>query len=246
MESGVLWPIVFRANRKGLPVTTMYLARAAMDQIFTNDVLEDQLAKDSLPPEASFVINEWHARCTASPALRERLRVIDGRVVAPAKSVGDVGAQLSAEPRSKWEIVDVSLSPQTGLIGGCSDHCTLMVAVDAEKSSSLSPDVIKQLQAGGAPTKSLSRSQAYVAIVDNQGTVVDKIGDDGLIKVVTRKEGVELGAESAGAGHGNYARLTINGVKCGINNVGLSVLRIHWDRRRIERLHLDTHSDQGG
>jgi hypothetical protein len=93
MNNGTLWPLIFMANRKGLPVNAMRTARDDPALYQANHILLQQLASGNLPSEASFLIEEKIA-CHAPESLRHRSRVIDDRIVLPAEAAGDVGAPL--------------------------------------------------------------------------------------------------------------------------------------------------------
>jgi hypothetical protein len=94
MREGTLWPVVFMANRKVIPVNTMYVSRADWESLSrSNRVLLEQLSTDNLPSEASFLIDRKFV-CSAPVSLKQRLRLLDGRILLPAKGAGEVGVPL--------------------------------------------------------------------------------------------------------------------------------------------------------
>jgi hypothetical protein len=245
MVEGSLWRLVFMANRKGTPVNAMYVSRGDLESLSrANYMLLQQLSNDSMPSDASFIINQERV-CGAPMSVRQRLRVLDGRFVLPAQAAGEVGVKLDPLIGGQVEIVDVSISRQTDLVEGCEENCTLLIAAADEASLGLAPEFVEQLEARGASIRHLGYRQAYAAIIDGKQTVLDRVGTDGPVEVAFRHGMTDVSAQSAGFDQGNYAHLIVNGVDCAIGGRGLSVLRIHWDRGLIERMQLDTHAVAG-
>lgn len=244
-EKQTILSAAFQANRHGIPINTLYLARwdMAAETALAQAEVEALQAGALEPGTLYFLFDALPPLCFFPQAVRDRIRTAEEQAFILPEGTPDFGTPLPPLPGS-LDIAPLTQVPLDELVAGCGAGCSLLIAVRDEATYNLPESVKQSIVAMGGRIDALGYRDSYAAIIHEGRVLAEEMSDSRPVTVARELNGTHLWLFSAGKNAGaetDRAVIAIDGTTCGPSSRGLNITRIDWTTRSLSLHRYDTH-----